>query len=432
MQDGRKAAGGAASKKSVVAAKRGAAKRAKSSPKSQPKTRSKSPSTTPATATTSSAGFLDRLSSELGLIVGILTTVFFYTVGKEWISALDGTPWLGLMFVWLFAVMIWCAFGVVRHADALAELLGEPYGTLILTVAVISMEVAVLATIMLDGTPSPTLPRETMFAILMIVLNGMVGTVLAIGGLRHVEQEYNLQGAMAYLAVITPLAIIALVVPTFTQATTGPTFSTQQAVIFGVLTALLYAAFLFIQTTRHRNFFVQPSKRTAVDVERAEPASPEPHTHGPVHSTPYHAALLLATLLPVVLLSKPLATLLDFGIEQMGLPIALGGVLIAILILSPEWTAACRAAARNQLQRAVNLSLGSALSTIGLTVPVVLAISVFTGTPLELGLSNVEIVLLGLTLFVCQMTFSGAPTNILLGFVHLVLFAAYLVLVFSR
>jgi Ca2+:H+ antiporter len=387
---------------------------------------------TPARSAADKTGsFAERLWAELGLIAGIVTTIIFFTVGKEWAADLDSLPWLIFVFTWLFGVMIWCAFGVVRHADALAELLGEPYGTLILTVSVISIEVTILATIMLDGTPSPTLPRETMFAILMIVLNGMVGTVLAIGGLRHVEQQYNLQGALAYLAVITPLAIIALVIPTFTQATTGPTFTTQQAIIFGALTALLYAAFLTIQTTRHRNFFMQPT-RPSQEESRAEPASPEPHTHGPVHSAPYHAVLLLATLMPVVLLSKPLAKMLDHGIEQVGLPIALGGVLIAFLILSPEWTAACRAAARNQLQRAVNLSLGSALSTIGLTVPVVLAISVFTGTPLELGLNNVEIVLLAVTLFVCQMTFSGAPTNILLGFVHLVLFAAYIVLVFTR
>jgi len=376
-------------------------------------------------------GIVERLRPELGLIAGIVTTTIFFTVGKDWLIEFDNPVRLIAMFVWLFGVMIWCAFGVVRHADALAELLGEPYGTLILTLAVISMEVAILATVMLGGDPNPTLPRETMFAILMIVLNGMVGTVLAIGGLRYVEQEYNLQGAMAYLAVITPLAIIALVIPTFTQATTGPTFTTQQAVVFGLITALLYGAFLTIQTTRHRNFFIQPTK-PAKHEELAEPASPEPHTHGPVYSAPYHAILLLATLLPVVLLSKPLAKLLDYGTEQAGLPIALGGVLIAILILAPEWAAACQAAARNQLQRAVNLSLGSALSTIGLTVPVVLAISIFTGTPLELGLNNVEIALLAVTLFVCQMTFSGAPTNILLGFVHLVLFFSYLVLVFTQ
>lgn len=370
------------------------------------------------------------MRDELALVAGVFTTVLFYTVGKEWLTELGNPVWSLAMFALLFGVMIWCAFGVVRHADALADLLGEPYGTLILTVSVISMEVAILATIMLDDTPTPTLPRETMFAILMIVLNGMVGTVLAIGGFRHVEQQYNLQGALAYLAVITPLAVIALIVPTFTQSTETPTFTTQQAIIFGTLTALLYAAFLTIQTTRHRNFFLQPKAR-AKDSDLMAPASPEPHGHGPVYSAPYHALLLIATLLPVVLLSKPLAKLLDHGIEQVGLPVALGGVLIATLILSPEWTAALRAAARDQLQRAVNLSLGSALSTIGLTVPVVLAIGVFTGTPIELGLSNVEIVLLSVTLFICHMTFSGAPTNILLGFVHLVLFAAYLVLIFT-
>ena len=392
---------------------------------------SRSPSRKAKTAHATKAGsFAERLRAELGLVAGIVTTVIFFSGGMEWLADLGDPVWSLAMFAWLFGVMIWCAFGVVRHADALAEMLGEPYGTLILTIAVISMEVAILATVMLGGNPNPTLPRETMFAILMIVLNGMVGTVLAIGGLRHIEQEYNLQGAMAYLAVITPLAILALVIPTFTQATTGPNFSTQQAVIFGLLTALLYGAFLTIQTTRHRNFFIQP-KKSAKGSQRAEPVI-APHHHGPIGSVPYHAVLLLATLLPVVLLSKPLAKLIDFGAEQMGLPIALGGVLIAMLILSPEWTSACQAAARNQLQRAVNLSLGSALSTIGLTVPVVLAISVFTGTPLELGLHNVEIALLAVTLFVCQMTFSGAPTNILLGFVHLVLFFAYLVLVFTQ
>lgn len=374
-------------------------------------------------------GFAGRLRSESGLIAGVITTAIFFSVGKDWLTELNSLPWLIFMFAWLFGVMIWCAFGVVRHADALAEILGEPYGTLILTVSVISMEVAILATIMLSGAPNPTLPRETMFAILMIVLNGMVGTVLAVGGLRHVVQQYNLQGALAYLAVITPLAVLALVLPTFTQTTTGPTLSTQQAIVFGSLTALLYGAFLTIQTTRHRSFFLQP-KPKGRDVESLAPASPEPHHHGPTYSAGYHGTLLLATLIPVVLLSKPLATLLDHSVDQLGLPNALVGVVIAMLILSPEWAAALSAAARDHLQRAVNLSLGSALSTIGLTVPVVLAISVLTGTPLELGLNAVDIVLLAVTLFVCHITFSGAPTNILLGFVHLVLFVTYLLLIF--
>ena len=397
-------------------------------------------------AAPASRSVLDVLRGELGLIGGVITTALFFTVGKEWLADLSSLTWLGLMFAWLFGVMIWCAFGVVRHADALAEILGEPYGTLILTISVISIEVAILATVMLGNTPNPTLPRETMFAILMIVLNGMVGTVLAVGGLRYVQQQYNLQGALAYLAVITPLAFIALVVPTFTESTSGPTLQTQQAIVFGTMTALLYGAFLTIQTTRHRTFFLQPklARKSKIQSKTEEwrsagaegQVSPEtgmlkPHHHGPVYSGAVHAVLLLATLLPVVLLSKPLAALLDHGIAQLSLPNALGGVVIAMLILSPEWTAALQSAMRDQLQRAVNLSLGSALSTIGLTVPVMLAISVLTGTPLNLGLNAVDIVLLSVTLFVCHITFSGAPTNILLGFVHLVLFGTYLLLIFK-
>ena len=285
-------------------------------------------------------GLLHTLRDEIGLIAGVVTTAIFFTVGKPWLADLSNLPWLGFLFVWLFGVMIWCAFGVVRHADALAEILGEPYGTLILTLSVISIEVTILATVMLGNMPNPTLPRETMFAILMIVLNGMVGTVLAVGGLRYVEQQYSLQGALAYLAVITPLAFLALVVPTFTASTSGPTLDTQQAVVFGMLTALLYAAFLTIQTTRHRNFFEQPTTGRGKKNDVAEPASSAPHHHGPIYSAPYHGVLLLATLMPVVLLSKPLAALLDHGIEQLGLPNALGGVVIAMLILSPEWPAA--------------------------------------------------------------------------------------------
>ena len=400
--------------------------------KAKPTNPSKSAKAAKSAKAVTGGGIMERVRAELGLIAGIVSAVIFFTIGEPWVSNLDSSQNLIVLFAWLFGVMVWCAFGVVRHADALAEILGEPYGTLILTTAVISIEVTILATVMFSGDPNPTLPRETMFAILMIVLNGMVGTVLAIGGLRYVEQEYNLQGAMAYLAVITPLAVIALVVPTFTIATTDPTFTPRQAVGFGSLTALLYGAFLVIQTTRHRKFFIQPKRSSSKSARRAESASSEPYQHAEIYSAPYHAVLLLATLAPIVLLSKPLSKLLDYSVEQVGLPIALSGIVIAVLILSPEWAAACQAAVRNNLQRAVNLSLGSALSTIGLTVPVVLAISVLTGTPLELGLSNVEIVLLAVTLFVCQMTFSGAPTNVLLGLVHLVLFSAYLMLVFTQ
>jgi len=370
--------------------------------------------------------FASAVGAELGLIAGFITVVTFFSVGRAWMANLENLPWLSIMFIWLFGVMVWCAFGVVRHAEALAERFGEPYGTLILTISVIGIEVTIMATVMLSGNPNPTLPRDTMFAILMIVLNGMVGLALMVGALRHSQQQYNLQGAVAFLAVLSTLAIIALVVPEFTTSTVDPTFTTLQATVFGLLTALLYGVFLFIQTSRHRSFFTEPQK---APIRGKLPDEQEPHSVRETRPIIVHVGLLFATLLSVVLMTKPMATLLDHGIEQIGMPTSLGAILIALLVLSPEGVAAYNAAARNQLQRAVNLSLGSALSTLGMTVPVMLAISVVTGTPLDLGLGHVEIVLLALTLFVSQMTFSGVPTNILLGTVHLVLFLAYLTLV---
>jgi Ca2+:H+ antiporter len=192
--------------------------------------------------------------------------------------------------------------------------------------------------------------------------------------------------------------------------------------VFGLLTALLYIGFLAIQTVRHRTFFVE------MEESHGEVAG---HGHRPKNSVYYHAVMLVVTLLPVVLLSKPLANVIDYAIEELGAPTALGGILIAVLVLSPEGLSSIQAARHNHMQRAVNLSLGSALSTIGLTIPTMLAISLMTGIPLELGLPAVEAILLVLTLFIAHMTFSGAPTNILLGGVHLVLFFSFIVLVFN-
>jgi len=378
------------------------------------------------------ASFADIMAAETPFIVGAFTTGFFFTVGKGLTEDFSYPLLTIVLFAWLFAVMVWCAFGVVRHAEALAEHLGEPYGTLILTIAVIAIEVAIMATVMLHGGPNPTLPRDTVFAVLMIVLNGMVGASVVIGALRHRQQQYNLQGAVAFLAVISCLAVISLVLPTFTVSTPDHSLTVLQAVVFGALTALLYGGFLLIQTMRHSAFFTEaaraaPARRGAGAGAKAQHAA----SHGPTYSIPVHAVLLVLTLLPVVLLSKPLANVLDYGIEELKAPTALGGILIAILVLSPEGLSSLQAARRNQLQRSVNLSLGSALSTIGLTIPTMIVISLLTGAPLELGLTAVDTILLVLTLFIAQMTFSGAPTNILLGGVHLVLFAAFVVLIFN-
>jgi Ca2+:H+ antiporter len=366
--------------------------------------------------------------SESPLIAGLVTTAILYTAAQHWMDELSQPAKFVSLFVWVFCVMLWCAFAAVRHADSLAELLGEPYGTLILTLSVISIEVSAIAAVMLHGSNNPTLARDTMLAVLMIVLNLMVGLCLLIGGLRHREQEFNLQGAKAFLAVLLSLSTISLILPKFTLSTKDPSLTPLQAVLFSAITIALYGTFLAIQTKRHRSFFLEPGSTSG----EAEHQDDGPHHRGNARSVPYHAVLLLLTLVPIVLMSKKLAVLVDHGIETLRAPEALGGVLVAILVLSPEGLAAYHAAVSNRLQRSINICLGSALATIGLTVPAVLTIGIVTHSHVVLGLEGTEMVVLALTLILSTLTFSSPRTNVLQGAVHLVVFVVYFILIFDR
>jgi Ca2+:H+ antiporter len=321
-------------------------------------------------------------------------------------------------------LILWSAFSVVRHADCLAVLLGEPLGTIILTLAVIGIEVTMISTVMLTGDANPALGRDTMFSVLMLVLNGLVAMTLLIGGLKHREPIFNFSGANAYLSVIIPLAVLGLVLPQFTTSTSDASASTTLSIFLIVMCVLLYGLFLGVQTMRHRHFFTQPTDDTMDVVDTHHPPAS-------MRTVPWHAVLLILTMVPVVLLSKKLAILLDVGIEQLGAPTALAGLVVAILVLTPEAVAAAKAAAANQLQRGVNICLGSALATIGLTIPAVILIGFATDMPVQLGLNRVDSLLLFLTLLVCTVTFSGSRTNILQGGVHAVIFLAWLVLMFD-
>jgi len=332
----------------------------------------------------------------------------------------------GLLFAWLLGIIFWSAFGVVHEAEELAEILGEPFGTLVLTLSIVIIEVALISAVMLSSKAVPTLGRDTMFAVLMIVLNGVVGLGLLVGGLRHHQQSFNLQGASAYLAVTIPLAVIALVLPNFTTSSSGGTLSATQAILFSLLTMALYGIFLWLQTGRHKGFF-QPAD---VASGESQDASPLPHS-GPPSSLTRHVVLLLANILPIVILSKSLAKLLDAGIEALAAPTALGGIIIAMIVFTPEGISALRAVAANQLTRAINLCLGAAASTLGLTVPAVLLIGLVSGQPVVLGLSTANMVLLATTLVLNGITFSGGRTTMLEGAVHLSLFSVFLILVFS-
>jgi Ca2+:H+ antiporter len=376
------------------------------------------------TATASRQDWRALLSTVGPVVAGIGSVLVANVFQQTLFSDLHNYPLTILLFVWLFGMMMWCAFGVVRHAEAVAERLGEPYGTLVLTLSVIIIEVALLAAIMLHGQNNPTLARDAMFATLMIVLNGMVGTALLMGALRYWEQEYNLAGARAFLVVIASLAVFALIIPNYTKTEPDPSQAPMKAVLFASITVLFYIVFVIIQTARHRAFFAEPSHSHSHESDAL-------HGGSRGSSLAFHVALLLLTLIPIVLLSKSLAIIVDFGIEDLGFPAPLGGVMIAILVLSPEGLTAFHAALVNHLQRAVNVCLGSALATIGLTIPAVLIIGLITGYEVHLGLDEVQTVLLILTLFVSGLTFGGVRTNVLQGTVHILLFIVYVALIFS-
>lgn len=364
---------------------------------------------------------LRGLRHEWPLFVNAATAALFLCFSSSWLSDLTNPFRFVLLLLWLFAVILLAAFAVVRHAETLAVRLGEPLGTLILTLAVTGIEVMMIAAVMFAGHGHAELARDAMFAVVMIVLNGMVGLSLLLGGLRHHEQTYNLQGANAFLAVIVPLAVLGLVLPNFTVSSPGPTFSRAQAAFLIVMSLGLYSIFLTIQNVRHREYF------------RA-PASEGEGGHDALsgHSIAYHAGLLLAYLLPLVVLSKQLAVPIKYGIDVLHAPPALGGLLVAVLILSPESLGAVRAALANDLQRCVNILLGSVLATISLTIPAVLTLGFLTGQFIVLGVDAVDMTLLLLTLAVSTITFASARTNVLLGAVHMLLFLAYLMLLFEK
>jgi Ca2+:H+ antiporter len=362
------------------------------------------------------------IRAELSLFVGLGTAAIFFGTGNRLVEIIAHPVALVVVFLWLFAVILWSAVSVARHADCLAIKWGEPYGTLVLTLSAIAIEVVMISTAMLHGENNPALGRDAIFAVVMIALNGFVGLSLLIGGLRHREQYYNLQGVNSYLNVIMTLAVLGLVLPNFTTTTGGPTFSTEQQIFFIVVTLFLYATFLLIQTMRHRGYFTES--------EQAGLAASTDHSLH-VQSTAFHASMLLLYLIVVILLAEKFAIPLDNSMEKFGLPQEFGGAMIAALVLTPEGIGAIQATLRNQLQRSINILLGSVLATIGLTIPAVLIISLVTKRAVILGVQGGNLPLLLLTLAASVVTFTSRKTNVLQGCVHLLLFAVFVLLIFA-
>ena len=364
--------------------------------------------------------FVARLiKREWMLFASYATTAAFLIKSNDWLGTNPGLAFGWVLFLWLFGVMLTSSFAVVRHADHLAEALREPLGTIILTLAVTSIEVMMISALMLNGN-NPALARDTMFSVVMVVLGGLLGVALLTGGLKFGEQNFNLKGANSFLGLILPLSVISMVLPNFTRTGGSGVFSTLHAVSLVIISLVIYGIFLAVQTIRHREFF---NESGVLETEEEEHVSKK--------SVLSESILLVLHLVPVVILSKQLAHLLDYRIHRGGLPLELVGLIVAILILAPEGLAAIKAAANNQMQRSVNILLGSVLATIGLTVPAALTIGLLLGKPVLLGLSPSYMTLLAVTLGSCFITFGQGQTNILQGFVQLLLFVAYVVLMFD-
>ncbi|OSP43373.1 MULTISPECIES: calcium:proton antiporter [unclassified Streptomyces] len=328
----------------------------------------------------------------------------------------------GWIVVLVTAVLAGSVLAAVHHAEVVAHRVGEPFGSLVLAVAVTVIEVALIVTLMLDGgDKSATLARDTVFAAVMITVNGILGLSLLVGSLRHGTAVFNSEGTGAALATVATLATLSLVLPTFTTSKPGPEFSTVQLTFAAVSSLILYALFVATQTVRHRDYFLPIVKQSeAVSSEQEHAEAPSTRT------ALISLGLLGLALVGVVGLAKGVSPTIESGVEAAGLPHSVVGVIIALLVLLPETIAAVRASRRNQVQTSMNLALGSAMASIGLTIPAVALASLWLPGPLVLGLGNTHMVLLALTMVVGALTVVPGRATPLQGGVHLVLLAAYL------
>jgi Ca2+:H+ antiporter len=307
-------------------------------------------------------------------------------------------------------------FAAVHHADVVAHRVGEPYGTLVLALAVTLIEVALIVSLMIaGGEEAAALARDTVFAAVMIILNGIIGLCLLVGGLKHREQTFSLDGVSAALVALGAIVVLTLVFPNYTVTTPGPVYSPSQLVLIAVVSLTIYGAFVFAQTIGHRGIFVPD-----------DPSEAQQHAPPSNGMTAASAVLLLVCLTAVVLLAKKLAPSLEEGVAHVGAPNALVGVIIAAIVLLPEGMAALRAARANRLQTSLNLALGSALASIGLTIPTVSILSLYMQTRLVLGIDTKSTVLLMLSLFITAIALRTGRTILMHGIVLLVIFVVYL------
>ncbi|WP_309105164.1 calcium:proton antiporter [Microbacterium sp.] len=355
---------------------------------------------------------------------------------QPFLSARLSTPVLVTVLAGIIAVIVVCAFGVVGEAEHLARRLGDPYGTLVLTLSIVMIEVILISAVMLGPGEHTTIARDSVMAVSMIILNLVIGIALLVGGLRHARLRPNRTGVSAYLSLLVVLLAVAFALPGLIGE--GGSYTPGQEIPIIVLTVLLYAFFLHRQMGEQRGDFqeVAPEKR----LTSAGAAAQQPLREGSLvlsaiseHRAEVvtHTLVLIATVVPIVLLSHDMATLLDDGLDRAGAPVALSGILIAMIVFLPETITTIRAAHNGEIQRVSNLCHGALVSTVGLTIPAVLTIGMLTGQTVVLAETPANQLLLGLTLLLSLTTFSGRRVTALHGGAHLMTFALYGISVFS-
>lgn len=354
------------------------------------------------------------------------TVALFLLFGGAWLAEPISTVTAAVLFLWLFATMLWAAFGAITIADTLAEMLGEPLGSLVLTLTIICLEGMLVGIAMLTSDSGETMGRDTLFGANMIMINFAGGLALFLGGLLHREQTYNFQGASAFLAVVITLSVLGFILPNYTTATPRGSVTNVQAAGIIIVALVMYFALLLIQIGRHKHFFEESEGAGQAEADGGEPAAqPDQREIGKL------TLILVASVVPILLMGKYLTTLLDFGSSKLGTPPALGGIILALIVISPKMISAVKAGIANQPQRSVNLALGSCAPAMGIIFPIILGVGIATGKTVIMGAEPSDVIMLALTLVLSALTFSGTHTTLLEGAAHLVVFFIYIVLMFS-
>jgi len=357
---------------------------------------------------------MKQLWQEKPLLLAFVTVLIGFPLEHSGLTQDIGFVGLGLVF--LLLVIVGVAFRVAHHSEVLAQRFGEPYGTMILTLSAVTVEVVIIAILMTE-THNPTLARDTIYSAVMIDMNGIIGIAAIIGGIRHGEQKYNLSASNTYLAMMLVSLGVSMFIPIFIRDEIYTTY----AVFNIVITILLYALFLRIQTVEHRYFFQWEASETLTESAHNKPSS------APIL---YHVFSLVISIVVIGLLSELMAPMLDVAVNVIGLPLAISAVLVALISASPEILTAIRAAARDNMQTVINIALGASLATVLLTVPIIEIIGLATGERFVMGLTSIQAAMLLLTILGAMINLHDGESNVLEGAVHFALFATFVVLTF--